>query len=136
MGAIPWGFSYARREGETVPRKPKKPCAFPGCPNLTDGTYCAEHEKQARRRYDRYERSPDVHKTYGRAWRRIRERYAAAHPLCEKCLEEGRASLTEEVHHILPVSQGGTHDAGNLMSLCRSCHNKIHLELGDRHTHG
>lgn len=38
----------------------------------------------------------------------------------------------EEVHHIIPLSQGGTHAPENLMSLCRSCHNKMHLEIGDR----
>lgn len=38
----------------------------------------------------------------------------------------------EEVHHIIPLSQGGTHRNDNLMSLCQSCHTKIHLEIGDR----
>lgn len=118
-----------------MPRKPKRPCGYPGCPNLTEKLYCPEHEKTARQKYDKYERNPDTNKKYGRAWKRIRDRYASTHPLCEKCLEEGRVALTEEVHHILPVSRGGTHDPENLMSLCRSCHNKLHLELGDRHVH-
>ncbi|WP_256262960.1 HNH endonuclease signature motif containing protein [Listeria monocytogenes] len=48
------------------------------------------------------------------------------------CKEDGRLTPTDEVHHILPISQGGTHDRNNLMSLCKSCHNKIHLEIGDR----
>ena len=26
-----------------MPRKALKPCKHPGCPNLTDGLYCAEH---------------------------------------------------------------------------------------------
>ena len=72
-----------------MPKKPKRPCSWPGCPNLTDGLYCAEHEKQARDNYNHYERSPDVNRKYGRAWKRIRDRYAARHPLCERCLEEG-----------------------------------------------
>ncbi len=25
-----------------MPSKPKKPCAYPDCPNLTDGRYCPE----------------------------------------------------------------------------------------------
>ena len=83
----------------------------------------------------KYERDPNINKTYGRAWKRIRDRYAAEHPLCELCLKEGRLTPVEEVHHILPISHGGTHDRSNLMSLCRSCHQKIHLEIGDRHTH-
>lgn len=29
-----------------MPRKPKRPCSFPGCPNLTDGRFCEEHEKK------------------------------------------------------------------------------------------
>ena len=32
-----------------MPRKPKRPCSYPGCPNLTDGQYCKEHEAAARR---------------------------------------------------------------------------------------
>ena len=118
-----------------MPRSPKKPCRWPGCPRLTDRQYCPEHEKAARQQYDRFERSPDINKTYGRAWKRIRDRYAAEHPLCELCLKDGRLTPVEEVHHILPISHGGTHDRSNLMSLCRSCHQKIHLENGDRHTH-
>ena len=115
-----------------MPTKPKRPCGYPGCPNLTDGQYCEQHRILERRKYDRYERDPDIHKKYGQAWQRIRKRYADSHPLCERCLREGRCTPVAEVHHILPVSQGGTHDFGNLMSLCRSCHNKIHHELGDR----
>ena len=56
----------------------------------------------------------------------------AAHPLCEMCLKEGRLTPVDEVHHIVPISQGGTHARDNLMSLCRSCHTKIHHDLGDR----
>ena len=112
-----------------MPRKPKRPCSYPSCPNLTDGQYCKEHEAAARRQYNKYERSADVNKKYGRAWKRIRDRYAAAHPLCEMCLKEGRLTPVDEVHHIVPISQGGTHARDNLMSLCRSCHTKIHHDL-------
>ena len=82
--------------------------------------------------YEQYSRASDVHKKYGRAWKRIRDRYAAEHPLCEMCLKEGRLTPVQEVHHILPVSKGGTHARDNLMSLCQSCHTKIHHDLGDR----
>ena len=115
-----------------MPRKPKRPCAFPGCPNLTDKQYCERHEKEHNKLYNKYERRADVNIKYGRAWRRVRERYVLAHPLCERCLKQGRMTPVDEVHHIIPVSQGGTNDESNLMSLCKSCHNKIHLEIGDR----
>lgn len=115
-----------------MPRKPKRPCSFPGCPNLTDGRFCEEHQKQENRRYEKYDRDPAVRRRYGRAWKRIRDSYAAAHPLCEECLKAGRYTATEEIHHRLPLSQGGTHDRENLMALCKSCHAKVHAERGDR----
>lgn len=67
-GNSPQGFLFARKRGEDVPRSPKKPCAYPGCPRLTNRRFCPEHEKLDRDQYNRYERSPDVNKKYGRAW--------------------------------------------------------------------
>ena len=41
-----------------------------------------------------------------------------------------------QVHHIKPLAEGGDHSENNLMSLCSSCHAKIHAERGDRwHNH-
>jgi len=122
--------------GENVPYKPKRPCQHPGCPNLTDELYCPEHKKKAVVSYNKYERDPEINKTYGRSWKRIRDRYIKQHPLCEMCQKEGRLTPVDEVHHIVPVSQGGKSVESNLMSLCHSCHTKIHIEIGDRHTHG
>ena len=118
--------------GEAMPRKPQRPCRYPGCGRLSDEPYCEEHRKAVQVEYNRYRRPADSNKKYGRAWKRIRDRYAAAHPLCEMCLKEGRLTPVEEVHHIVPLSQGGTHRNDNLMSLCQSCHTKIHHDLGDR----
>jgi 5-methylcytosine-specific restriction protein A len=36
------------------------------------------------------------------------------------------------VHHIIPLSKGGTHDSANLMSLCVSCHSRITARDGGR----
>ena len=119
-----------------MPRKPKRPCSYPGCPKLTDGRFCEEHEKLEAKRYEKYDRDPATKRRYGRAWKRIRDRYMHAHPLCEKCLEEGRLTEAEQVHHIKPLAEGGDHSENNLMSLCSSCHAKIHAERGDRwHNH-
>lgn len=115
-----------------MPRKPKRPCSWPGCPNLTEGRFCEEHQKEENRRYEKYGRDPAVRRRYGRAWKRIRDKYASEHPLCEQCLKEGRYVKTEEIHHKLPLSQGGTHERSNLIALCRSCHAKIHAENGGR----
>ncbi|MGI6512117.1 MAG: HNH endonuclease signature motif containing protein [Catenisphaera adipataccumulans] len=35
-------------------------------------------------------------------------------------MKQGRYVAVEEVHHIVPLSEGGTNDESNLMSLCRS----------------
>lgn len=50
------GFSYAHEEVRQVPRKPKRPCSFPGCPRLTESRFCEEHGKQEKRRYEKYDR--------------------------------------------------------------------------------
>ena len=89
-----------------MPRKPKRPCSYPAVPTSRTVSIARNNEAAARRQYNKYERSADVNKKYGRAWKRIRDRYAAAHPLCEMCLKEGRLTPVDEVHHIVPISQG------------------------------
>lgn len=63
-----------------MPWKPKKPCSYPGCPELTDGRYCEKHQKQENARYEKYDRDPAVLRRYGRAWKRIRDSYVKTHP--------------------------------------------------------
>ena len=62
----------------------------------------------------------------------IRDKYAVGHPFCEKCYERGVLVPVEEIHHKLPLSEGGTHDRSNLIALCKSCHSQIHAKRGDR----
>ena len=88
--------------------------------------------KQMNQRYERFGRDPETKKRYGRQWERIRRRYIAAHPLCEECQRHGRYVKAEHVHHVRPLTEGGTHDEDNLMALCKKCHSKIHAERGDR----
>ena len=126
------GFLFAKKEVRGMPRKPKKPCRYPGCPKLTDARYCPEHERLASQQYEKYDRDPAAKRRYGRAWRKIRARFLAGHPLCTMCQQEGRLTKATEVHHILPLSRGGTHDEGNLMPLCKPCHSRITVEMGDR----
>lgn len=108
-----------------MPRRPQRPCSYHGYPNLCDGQYCEEHASLMNRRYNKFERSADSNKKYGRAWWEIRKRYVAAHPLCEMCLKEDRLTPVEEVHHIKPVSQGSTNEFSNLMSLCQSAFSAV-----------
>lgn len=66
-----------------MPMKPKKPCRHPGCPKLTDGLYCEEHEA-----LHRGDRASSSKRGYNRRWQKARARYLKAHPLC--AVHEGR----------------------------------------------
>lgn len=71
-------------------------------------------------------------------WLRLRRYILTEHPLCERCMAEGRVSGATEVHHIHPVEEGVTErekrqlmfDPRNLMALCHDCHVRVHTELG------
>ena len=119
-----------------MPIKPKRPCAYPGCPELTAGRYCGAHKKLTDQQYDRYGRDPASKKRYGRTWRKVRERFLQAHPLCEECLKQGRTIPATEAHHILPLSQGGANDMSNLEGLCKSHHSALHLRERSREKDG
>lgn len=109
-----------------MPRKPKRPCGYRGCPELVDGYYCEKHKKETNRKYEKYKRDTETSKRYGRKWRKIRKKYIAEHPLCEICFKNKRMVNADHVHHIKPLKEGGTNDEENLMSLCISCHSRIH----------
>lgn len=116
-----------------MPFKPKKPCAYPGCPNLTHGRYCEKHQRQADRDYDRYQRDPEHKLRYHNGtWRQIRKIQLQHQPLCELCLKEKKYTKATLVHHLRPLAEGGTNEADNLMSLCGPCHSRLHAGRGDR----
>lgn len=115
-----------------MPRKPRRPCSYPGCPKLTDGRFCEEHTKAEAKRYETYDRDPATRRRYGRVWKRIRDSYVQQHPVCELCQRDGKVVPTEEVHHKVPLAEGGTHARNNLIALCKPCHAKLHAERGDR----
>jgi len=103
-----------------VPTSPKKPCKHPRCPELTNKSYCPKHSKL----YEKQRGYPNE-RGYDSKWRAIRRRYLIAYPLCLECMRTGGLEPATEVHHIVPIRDGGTNDYGNLVSLCKSCHSKI-----------
>ena len=60
---------------------------------------------------------------YTTAWERIRAVKLAQDPHCEYCLERGECHPAEDVDHVVPLSEGGTHALTNLKSTCRRAHN-------------
>lgn len=71
-------------------------------------------------------------------WLRLRRDMLTAHPLCQRCEEEGRINAASEVHHVTPVETGLTpsdkerlmFNPTNLLALCHDCHVKVHTEMG------
>lgn len=46
-----------------------------------------------------------------------------------KCQNCGNRSVSElEVHHIVPLSRGGSNKVSNLTTLCQDCHDSVHYE--------
>lgn len=71
------------------------------------------------------------------AWRKLRAAHIVAHPLCEECLKQGKVNAGTpedalQVHHIASPFKNGVInynlllDDHNLMTLCSTCHNKLH----------
>ena len=107
-----------------MPRKPKRPCRYPGCPNLCEtGTYCEVHRK---------EWSPDAlrgnatARGYDAKWREARRLFLQRNPLCQNCLKNGKLTPATVVDHIVPHrgDQLLFWDHGNWQALCKACHDR------------
>ena len=109
-----------------------KPCASTGCPNLTHARHCDVHAKADMKEYNKYRRDPESNSRYGRDWKKIRSSFLSANPLCERCRDGGKFAPATMVHHRRALSDGGTNDYKNLMSLCNTCHETIHAKQKDR----
>ncbi|WP_353892917.1 HNH endonuclease signature motif containing protein [Proteinivorax hydrogeniformans] len=100
-----------------MPKKPKKPCKHPGCPNLTDKRYCKIHTEN---------RPSAAARGYDSRWRKVRARFLKANPLCVKCNEDGILVNATVVDHIVP-HRGNRQllwDEGNWQALCKRCHDR------------
>lgn len=70
-------------------------------------------------------------------WRKLREMKLKENPLCEKCKVEGRITLAQQVHHVIPAESAktDTHMTQlmfsyiNLQALCVNCHSLIHKDM-------
>jgi 5-methylcytosine-specific restriction enzyme A len=97
-------------------------CMAPGCRAKVKGTPRCPTHQTASHETDVRQRGTAAERGYDAKWRRIRARKLKRNPLCEHCEREGRVTRGAEVDHITPLSQGGTHQADNLQTLCRSHH--------------
>lgn len=117
-----------------MPRKPKRPCSYPGCPKLVDGQYCVEHKRLTDKQYNQYGRDNFTKSFYKTPeWLYAKRQQLNAHPFCEECLKAGKRTKATMVDHIVPIKQGGDRFAtSNLQSLCWSCHSRKSVAEGSR----
>ncbi len=74
----------------------------PGCTELvTEGSYCDKHKKVAVQ-YREENRKTAAERGYDSRWRKAREGYLKAHPLCVLCESEGEYVAATVVDHIIP----------------------------------
>ena len=106
-----------------MPRSPKRPCRYSGCPNLCEsGTYCPEHSAGSPDRL----RGSATERGYDAKWRRARKRFLQRHPLCANCLSQGVLTPATVVDHIVPHrgDRALFWDEKNWQPLCKSCHDR------------
>lgn len=105
-------------------QRPGSACRRSGCAGIVHGGVCDACGPLRRQRQVDYDqrRGTRQQRGYGSEWQRIRAAFLLAHPLCADCEEQGRTTAANEVHHVVALRNGGTHDEVNLRALCKPCH--------------
>jgi 5-methylcytosine-specific restriction protein A len=99
-----------------------KICSTPGCVAIAvNGGMCDACYQRNQARYagetDGLRQSARSTRLYDRDWQKIRARWLKLHPFCVFC-----GKKATEVHHIIPLRDGGTHADDNLRSFCKPHH--------------
>lgn len=107
--------------------KPKRPCNKVGCRNLTDRTYCPEHEQQYKHEKERYRKSA-YERGYDSKWQRASKRFLQHNPLCacDDCKQLPVALPAEVTDHIVP-HKGDMQlfwDPNNWQPMNKRCHDR------------
>ncbi|MEP9408592.1 HNH endonuclease signature motif containing protein [Peribacillus frigoritolerans] len=68
-----------------------------------------------------------------KVFERIKKDYYKIHPkVCNRCYSPNKV----ELHHIIPLLEGGTHNFDNLIPLCFECHREWHGRHCDHQVYG
>jgi len=104
-----------------LPHKPKHPCNYPGCPELTHARYCEKHEKQETARQEK-ERPTSTQRGYSYKWRKYARLFLSDHPLCVNFEDCHRVAAL--VDHIIPHrgNEALFWKYSNLQPMCKQCH--------------
>ena len=79
-----------------MPKKSKHPCGYLGCPQLIDAgqRYCEKHKQP--------DRPSAAKRGYNSKWQRLSKAYLRKHPMCVRCMQQGRYVPATVVDHIQP----------------------------------
>lgn len=112
-----------------MPSAPKRPCTYPGCGALvSSGSRCDTHRRVEQREVDQ-RRGSSTARGYDSKWRKAREGWLRAHPLCqcEEC-QEGtlRTRAASVVDHRIPHrgDKALFWDRNNWQSMAKECHDR------------
>ena len=111
---------------------PQKKCLHPSCRILIPFTerHCEKHNANKEYNRTRAKRDPEYVKFYkSKAWRGARKNALIRDDyLCVSCMANELYTTAQLVHHKVEVRNDYEKrlDPENLVSLCESCHQKIH----------
>jgi 5-methylcytosine-specific restriction protein A len=123
-----------------MPKRAPKPCKTEGCAGLHTYSktefsgYCvscspsaaAAHATKIRAYSKKRKDRNDVYDAFyaTKAWRKCRDAFIKANPLCSHCESRGRIKPADVVDHVKERRDGGAdYEWSNLQSLCHPCHN-------------
>lgn len=108
-----------------MPWAPKRPCTFPGCPELTLNGRCVKHTREERKIIDG-RRGSAASRGYDGKWQAARAEFLRLHPLCHRCHATGRLTQATVVDHV--IAHKGDKDTfwdqKNWAALCKQCHDR------------
>lgn len=116
-----------------MPTRAKQECNQPGCKNLTDGRYCADHvrdnsNRDMRQLFDKMRADDPFRQLYRTAqWYRTRAAVLARDPVCKICGHAASEVVDHVIRAILWVAEHNNDmqsffDMDNLQGLCKSDH--------------
>lgn len=77
--------------------------------------------------------SSNLKERYGEGWKDFRVAIKKENGfICSQCGIGHSFENPIHLHHIIPVSKGGTNSKSNLISLCKICHNKEHKHMSKK----
>lgn len=111
-----------------MPRAAKRPCTYPGCGDLVEGSRCEKHKHVEKRAHDQ-QRGNRHERGYTNEWARYSAARLRRHPLCE-CPDcqagKVRVRIATVTDHKVPHKGDKAlfWDRSNHQSMAKDCHDR------------